>query len=73
VTSLVLAGTQTTVMFSGMPGQAYNVLRSTNLTDWVVLMMTNVPSDGLFQIEDIFSDLGGLPPEAFYQLSVPVP
>jgi hypothetical protein len=73
VTSLVLTGAQTTVTFSGMPGQTYDVRRSTNLIDWVVLVVTNAPSDGLFQIEDSFSDLGGLPPQAFYQLAMPVP
>jgi Alginate lyase/Immunoglobulin domain len=73
VTSLVLTGSQTLVGFSGVPAQAYNVRRSTNLTDWVVLLVTNVPSGGLFQIEDAFSDLGGMPAQAFYQLAAPVP
>jgi hypothetical protein len=73
VISLVLTGEQTTISFSGMPGQTYDVRRSTNLTDWVVLVITNAPSDGLFQIEDTFSDLGGMPPQAFYQLAAPVP
>jgi hypothetical protein len=73
VTSLVLTDIQTTVTFSGMPGQAYDVRRSTNLIDWVVLVITNAPSDGLFQFEDSFSDLGGLPPQAFYQLAAPAP
>ena len=73
VTWLVLTAPQTTVAFSGMPAQAYDVRRSTNLTDWVVLVMTNIPGNGMFQIEDTFSDLGGMPPQAFYQLVAPAP
>ena len=73
VTSLVLTETTASVMFSGAPGQAYDVRRSTNLTDWVVLVITNAPSDGRFLIDDNFSDLGGVPTQAFYQLAAPVP
>ena len=70
---LVPAGQKTTVAFSGMPAQGYGVRRSTNLADWVLLLTTNAPGDGLFRIEDTFSDLGRLPPRAFYQLAAPVP
>jgi hypothetical protein len=73
VTSLVLTGSQTSVGFSGAPSQAYQVRRSTNLTDWVILVTTNAPGDGLFQIEDSFGELGAALPKAFYQLAAPTP
>jgi len=59
------------VKFAGLPGWAYNVQRSTNLSSfaWVTLLTTNAPVGGLFQFTDTFSDLGGVVPvSAFYQL-----
>ena len=59
------------VKFAGLPGWAYNVQRSTNLSSltWVTLLTTNAPVGGLFQFTDTFSDLGGIVPvSAYYQL-----
>jgi len=59
------------VKFSGLPGWAYNIQRSTNLLSltWVTLLTTNAPVGGLFQFTDTFSDLGGIVPvSAYYQL-----
>jgi hypothetical protein len=56
------------VRFAGIPGFSYQIERSTNLEDWVVLQMTNVPAGGVFEYEDHFSDLGSTPGSAYYRL-----
>jgi len=73
VVSLVPPGTAATVAFSAMPAQAYQVRRSTNLVNWVTLLVTNVPGNGLFQVQDPFADLSSVPSQAFYQLVAPIP
>ena len=63
------------VHFAGNPGRSYEAQRSTNLTDWVTLITTNAPANGLFQVKDDFSDLGVPPADppssAYYRLRVP--
>jgi hypothetical protein len=52
-----------TLNFAGIPNFGYAVQRSTNLTDWADVLLTNAPGDGLFQFAD---DLGPNPPAALY-------
>ena len=67
-----VTGNSATVNFAGIPGYQYQVQRSTNLVDWVTVLTTNVPSGGLFQFTDTFSDLGFVaPPSAFYRTANP--
>jgi hypothetical protein len=54
--------------FAGVPGYSYGVQRSTNLVDWLTILTTNAPSEGLFQIADNFTDLGASPGSASYRL-----
>ncbi len=58
----------TKVNLTGIPGWAYNVQRTTNLTTkiWVTRLATNAPSGGVFQFTDVFNDLGGIPPASAY-------
>jgi hypothetical protein len=48
------------------------VQRSTNMSDWSVILTTNAPPAGLFEWVDDFSDLGvppaPVPASAFYRL-----
>jgi hypothetical protein len=72
VTGVVNAGgNPTTTSFSGTPGQLFYVQRSTNLLSWATILTTNAPLGGLFICADGFSDLGTVPPYAFYRLSWP--
>jgi Bacterial Ig-like domain (group 1)/Bacterial Ig domain len=64
----VTPGSTAQVTFSGLAGLPYSVERSTNLTAWVSILLTNAPPGGLFQVSDDFSDLGGPPSAAFYRL-----
>jgi hypothetical protein len=50
------------ITFAGLPGYTYNVQRSANLTNWIVMLTTNAPEAGLFQ----FTDLNPSSP-AFYR------
>ena len=65
--SIVISGGTATLQFAGIPGFSYNVLRSTNLTDWATILTTN-PVAGVFQYTDDFSDLGAVPASAYYRL-----
>jgi hypothetical protein len=70
--AVALVGNSATVTFAGIPGDHYQVQRSTNLVNWVTLYMTNAPSNVVFQYTDNFSDLGGVaPPEAYYRTANP--
>jgi hypothetical protein len=71
VQTLSVSGSTATVSFAGIPGYAYQVQRSTNMTDWVILVTTNAPSHGLFQWQDDFADIGGAPGQAYYRLLTP--
>lgn len=73
--TISVSGGIATVTFAGIPGFAYDVQRSTNLVDWVTILTTNAPGQGLFQVSDDFADLG-VPPDpapssAFYRLHQP--
>jgi autotransporter-associated beta strand protein len=70
--SITVSGGVATVSFAGIPGYAYLVQRSTNLADWVTLLTTNAPANGLFMFADDFSDLPGGPPvSAYYRTAQP--
>ena len=69
--TVTVSGSSATVGFAGIPGYAYEVQRSTNLTDWVTLETTNAPGTGTFECLDGFSDLGGVPSQAYYRLLHP--
>jgi hypothetical protein len=73
--TVVPSGNTVTVGFAGIPGRSYQVQRSTNLTDWVTLVTTSAPPQGLFEWVDDFNDLGVPPADppasAYYRLSVP--
>ena len=69
--TISVSGSTATVSFAGIPSFSYQVQRSTNLTDWVTLVTTNAPANGLFEWVDNFSDLGAVPPSAYYRLREP--
>jgi uncharacterized repeat protein (TIGR01451 family) len=59
-----------TLVFAGIPGYAYDVQRTTNLTPpvaWTTLWTTNAPTNGLFQ----FIDLAAPTNTAFYRSAQP--
>ena len=57
-------GNQTAVLnFFGIPNYGYAVQRSTNLTDWADVLLTNAPANGAFEFDD---DLGSPPPDQLY-------
>ncbi len=66
----VSAGTAV-VQFAGIPNYSYAIQRSTNLVDWVTLVTTNAPGNGVFSFTDTFSDLGVVPSEAYYRTASP--
>jgi rhamnogalacturonyl hydrolase YesR len=68
VLNVALSATAATLGFAGIPGYVYEVQRSTNLVDWVVISTNAVPGNGLFGLVDTFAGLGGPPPLAFYRL-----
>ena len=51
--------------FFGIPNYGYAVQRSTNLTDWADVLLTNAPANGAFQFVD---DLGDPPAQLYYRL-----
>ena len=63
-----------TASFTGIPGYSYTAQRATNvlftsgLTNWPSIV---TPSNGLFHVTDTFSDLGGIPRQAYYRLRYP--
>jgi hypothetical protein len=66
--TITVTGASVTLSFAGMPGYAYSVQRSLNLTSWTSLTVITAPTNGLFQYTDTFSDLGSPPTSAFYRL-----
>jgi hypothetical protein len=74
-TTVTVSNGVATVGSAGIPGRSYQVQRSTNLTDWVTLVTTNAPGNGVFQWADDFSDLGVPPADppssAYYRLRLP--
>jgi pectin methylesterase-like acyl-CoA thioesterase len=70
--SITVSGNSATVNFAGIPNYQYEIQRSTNLVDWVTLLTTNAPGNGVFKFTDDFSDLGGVaPPAAYYRTARP--
>jgi autotransporter-associated beta strand protein len=70
--AVTVSGNSATVTFAGIPGYQYQVQRSTNLLDWVSLVTTNAPANGVFKFTDHFLDLGGVaPPAAYYRTANP--
>ena len=67
---VISGGGTATAQFAGIPSYTYSVQRSTNLVNWVTVLATNAPANGLFNFTDHFSDLGGIAPSsAYYRLS----
>jgi pectin methylesterase-like acyl-CoA thioesterase len=67
-----VSGNSATVSFAGIPDYSYQIQRSTNMVDWVTLLTTNAPANGVFTFTDNFGDLGGAaPPSAFYRTAHP--
>jgi len=66
-----MPGGSVLVRFAGIPDYAYEIQRSTNLTDWVTLLLTNAPPAGVFEYTDTFSDIGGPPSAAYYRTRQP--
>jgi len=65
----ITVGNPNTVTAYGVPGFAYVVERSTNLTDWVGISTNVAARNGVINTADSFSDLGGnVPPTAYYRL-----
>jgi M6 family metalloprotease-like protein len=62
--SVASSGGRIDIHFAGVPGYAYDVECSTNLSAWTVVWTTNVPAHGLW----IFTDPNPPQPSAFYRL-----
>jgi len=58
------------VTFAGIPGYSYTADRATNVFFTGVLRSwaTSAPPNGVFKIEDDFSDIGGTPDQGYYRL-----
>jgi len=68
ITSLV-SGIPTSLTAYGVPGFSYITQRSTNLTDWVEISTNTAATNGVINVNDGFSDLGGIAPtQAYYRL-----
>ena len=62
-----------TLVFTGLPGQAYQIQATTNIApvsavNWITLGTTNAGTNGLFQYLDLFSPP---PPSRFYRIFMP--
>ena len=64
VVSVVSSGGAITIQFAGVPGYAYDVECSTNLSSWTIVLTTNAPPHGLW----IYTDSNPPQPSAFYRL-----
>jgi len=69
--SVIAGGGIATIRFAGIPGFSYEIQRSVDLEDWIVLLTTNTPVGGVFEWEDHFNDLGSAPNSAYYRLHQP--
>jgi autotransporter-associated beta strand protein len=69
--SISVADGAATIDCAGIPGYPYLLQRSTNLADWVTILTTNAPTNGLFNFTDTFSDLVTPPPSAYYRVAQP--
>ena len=55
--------------FHGIANYSYITERSTNLNDWVDILTNTAATNGVINVNDAFSDLGGTPPSsAYYRL-----
>jgi autotransporter-associated beta strand protein len=64
-----VGGASVEIHLLGAPGATYFLERSTNLPDWMTIVTNVMPSNGVVDYVDSFSDLGGVPPpSAFYRL-----
>ena len=63
-------GARATITYSSVPEFQYITERSTNLNTgaWLPIGTNTVSPSGLFQFQDLFHDLSGIPPAAFYRL-----
>jgi hypothetical protein len=67
--SITVSGSSVTVTNYGIPTFTYVTQRSTNLVNWVSIATNTVPTNGVINVTDNFSDLGGnIPISAFYRL-----
>jgi hypothetical protein len=65
----IVGGKPTTLMAYGIPGHSYIAERSTNLTSWVDISTNTAATNGVINVNDNFSDLGGnMPSSACYRL-----
>src|SRR5258708_2867982 len=62
--NITVSGNSATVNFAGIPAYQYEIQRSTNLVDWVTLLTTNAPANGLFNFTHNFNDLGAIAPSS---------
>jgi hypothetical protein len=53
--------------FAGIPGQTYNILRSTDLQNWTVIQTAVVPANGMLQ----WTDPSPPPSATFYRSVAP--
>jgi len=68
IASLV-SGNPTLLTAYGIPYFSYITERSTNLSSWVDISTNAAATNGVINITDSFSDLGGIPPvSAYYRL-----
>ena len=66
--SVTASGGVANLVFYGIPTYRYGVQRSTNMSDWTIILITNAPTGGAFHYTDTFSDLGAPPASAYYRL-----
>jgi hypothetical protein len=66
--NVTVGGGVANLVFYGIPTYRYGVQRSTNMTDWTIILITNAPTGGAFHYTDNFSDLGAPPASAYYRL-----
>ena len=58
------SGGSLTLSFAGIPGYAYDVERSTNLTVWTAVLTTNAPTRGVW----LYTDSNPPQPSAYYRM-----
>ncbi len=72
--TMSVTSSNVTVTYFGIPGSEYVAERTTNLAPgigigWVVISTNTAPTNGMFQVIDLYPDLGGTQPQAaFYRL-----
>jgi hypothetical protein len=67
--AVTIVGSSVTVTNYGIPTFTYVTQRSTNLVNWVSIATNTVSTNGVINVTDNFSDLGGnIPISAYYRL-----